>query len=131
MLGVRVTHVGRTFVIKMSVCCPYCSKKTISKKGSEDNSKDLHHNEEQDDNRWSCFMSLCSKRQNSKTKANDVALNSEFSDTGAIYKRRATTQFQPEPITDTISHRRITYNKAQHPLSKFKVKKLHFKFVLL
>lgn len=122
MLGVRVAHVGRTFLLKMSVYCSHCGQKTISEKGSGDSNKDVHNSEEDDDSRWSCFMLFCSKKQNAKTKANDVAFNSEFSDTGAIYKRRATTQFQPEASTDTVSHRRITYNKAHHSLSKFKVK---------
>lgn len=122
MLGVRVAHVRRIFTLKMSVYCSHCGQKTISKKGSGDDNKDVHNSEEDDDSRWSCFMLFCSKKQNVKTKANDVAFNSEFSDTGAIYKRRTTTQFQPDANTDTLSHRRITYNKAQHSLSKFKVR---------
>lgn len=99
--------------------CPYCHKKEPNT--NENGNKDVGDNDKQDDHRWSCFVSFCSKKKDIRTKVNDVALNSEFIESGAIYKRRTTMQVQPETVVDNTPYRRITYNKAQHPLSKFKV----------
>lgn len=109
----------------MSEYCPHCGRggTTNIKRKTENVNSEVHLKEEEvSSNPWSCFVSFCSKKHTTKTNTTDVALNSEFIDAGAIYKRRSTVQFQPEPLTDTTLYRRITYNKLQQPLSKFKVK---------
>lgn len=106
----------------MSACCSHCGRKTTNnEKAHVNSSKYVQHKDEQDDTRWSCFVSFCSKKQSMLTRTNEVAFNSEFNDSGAIYKTGSVTQLQVEPIADSIPYRRITYNKVQHPVSKFKV----------
>lgn len=112
--------------------CPYCGRSDKSATGNNNtlrrytnvnNDTDAFHHEENDgDKSWSCFTSYCFGKQSVSPRTNDVALNSEFNDSRAIYKRRATIQFRLEPVIEDVPHRTITYNKAQNSILKSKVR---------
>lgn len=113
----------------MSTYCPYCGRDSLNASNIVNaetvNSNVNLYNKERDDNGWSCFASLCYRKQTATPRTNDVALNSEFNDASAKYKRRATIHFQLDPVveSDDVPHRRHTY-KQQASILKSKVNQM-------
>lgn len=115
----------------MSAYCPHCGRNVANGVQETVNATVVLQRDRRDkgDGRWSCLASLCPGKQGVTPKTNDVALNSEFNDSGAIYKRRATIQFQLDPVIQDAPARRTTYNK--NSILKAKVKRVGTRFGLL